>query len=581
MFIDENESGYTTLTQFVFHRKPSSLPFSIISSRYANTALAAMFPPSELVSRLQQHGQEHLLEHLDKLQPCQAKRFLSELNELDLGEVCGYFERTTASLNEEDGRKLDERMQPIPASLHGAVTRTPLEEIMAYEEKGLHAVSEGQVAVLLLAGGQGTRLGVSYPKGMYDVGLPSHKTLYQIQAERLVKLQELGASMHGKEGAIPWYIMTSEHTKEPTMEFFAKHDYFGLQKDNLVVFEQGMLPCFTFDGKIILEAPGKIARAPDGNGGLYRALRSQKILEDMDRRGVKYIHVYCVDNILVKMADPVFMGYCMDKQADCGAKVVEKAFPTEAVGVVCKVDDVYQVVEYSEITLKTAQKRNSDGRLTFSAGNICNHFFTQEFLKNVVNDYEAGMRHHVAKKKIPFCGPDGQTIKPEKPNGIKMEKFVFDVFQFSSTLAVWEVIREDEFAPLKNGDGAEKDTPSTCRHSLYSLHQRYLLHAGGQLIDSQGELLPLIPRSISCDDSVNGTNGSPARAPKCSENGCLETNNNSTQKELSWDENPVIVEISPLVSYGGEGLKPLVENKKFTCPLLLNADRHKNISSKQ
>ncbi|XP_047739080.1 UDP-N-acetylhexosamine pyrophosphorylase [Hyalella azteca] len=528
-----------------------------------------MSPPSELLKRLQEYGQEHLLQHLHLLQPAQAKRYLSDLNELDLGEVCGYFSRTTAALNEDDERKLDERMQPIPASLHGAVTRTPLEEIMAYEvlsEAGLQAVSEGQVAVLLLAGGQGTRLGVSYPKGMYDVGLPSHKTLYQIQAERLVKLQELGAAMHGKSGAVPWYIMTSEHTKEPTMEFFAKHDYFGLQKENLVVFEQGMLPCFTFDGKIILEAPGKIARAPDGNGGLYRALRSQKILEDMDRRGVKYIHVYCVDNILVKMADPVFMGYCMDKGADCGAKVVEKAFPTEAVGVVCKVDDVYQVVEYSEITLKTAQKRNPDGRLTFSAGNICNHFFTQEFLKNVVYDYEAGMRHHVAKKKIPHCDAHGNTVKPEAPNGIKMEKFVFDVFQFSSTLAVWEVIREDEFAPLKNGDGAEKDTPSTCRHSLYSLHQRYLLHAGGQLVDSQGELLPLIP--------------SPARAPKCSENGCPETNNNSDQKELNWDENPVVVEISPLVSYGGEGLKSLVEGKKFTCPLSLYDDREKKIQSK-
>jgi len=281
----------------------------------------------------------------------------------------------------------------------------------------------------------------------------------------------------------------------------------------------------------------------------------------MSRRGVKYIHVYCVDNILVKMADPVFMGYCINKAADCGAKVVEKAFPTEAVGVVCKVDDVYQVVEYSEITLKTAQKRNTDGRLTFSAGNICNHFFTSNFLKNVVEEYEAGMRYHVAKKKIAYVTPEGTTVKPDKPNGIKMEKFVFDVFQFSNTLAVWEVIREDEFSPLKNGEGAEKDTPSTCRHSLYSLHQRYLLHAGGKLVDSEGEPMPLIP--------------SPACAPKCSENGSTngELNNNPAQKELSWDENPVVVEISPLVSYGGEGLHSLVHNKKFTCPLILNDTR--------
>lgn len=524
---------------------------------------------ANLRSRLAAHGQEHLLQFWDTLTEGQKKTVYNDLNELDYEEVCGFFKRTVSSLNEEQ-TKLDERMQPIPAEMHGSVTRTPLEKINDYEEAGLHEVSEGRVGVLLLAGGQGTRLGVDYPKGMYDVKLPSRKTLYQLQAERLLRLQQLAREKFGKSGDIPWYIMTSEHTKEPTMDFFARHHYFGLEKENLIVFEQGMLPCFTFDGKIIMEKPNKIARAPDGNGGLYRALREKNVLEDMERRGIKYLHVYCVDNILVKMADPIFIGYCLSKGADCGAKVVEKAFPTEAVGVVCKVDGIYQVVEYSEITLKTAQKRNPDGRLTFSAGNICNHFFTTEFLKNVVyGDYEASMKHHVAKKKIPMVTNEGKTVKPEKPNGIKMEKFVFDVFQFSNTLAVWEVIREDEFAPLKNGDGAEKDTPTTCRHALFSLHHRYLLNAGGTLIDSEGEPLPLIPRPE--DRPVTVVN-SPAAAPKCptTENANTEFNNNDAQKEMRWDECPVVVEISPLVSYAGEGLDKLVANKKFTCPLSLS-----------
>ncbi|XP_066967501.1 UDP-N-acetylhexosamine pyrophosphorylase isoform X7 [Macrobrachium rosenbergii] len=525
-----------------------------------------MMDVSGLRSRLAAHGQEHLLQFWDVLTEGQKKSLYNELNELDLDETCGFFKRTVASLNEEQ-TKLDERMQPIPAEMHGSVTRTPLEKINDYEEAGLREVSEGRVGVLLLAGGQGTRLGVSYPKGMYDVKLPSGKTLYQLQAERLRRLQTLAEEKFGKSGVIPWYIMTSEHTKEPTMDFFARHSYFGLEKEDLVVFEQGMLPCFSFDGKIILEQPYKLARAPDGNGGLYRALREKNVLEDMERRGIKYLHVYCVDNILVKMADPIFIGYCLSKGADCGAKVVEKAFPTEAVGVVCKVDGIYQVVEYSEITLKTAQKRNPDGRLTFSAGNICNHYFTVEFLKNVVYDYECSMMHHVAKKKITMVTPEGKVVKPEKPNGIKMEKFVFDVFQFSNTLAVWEVIREDEFAPLKNGDGAEKDTPTTCRHALFSLHHRYLLNAGGTLIDSEGEPLPLIPRS----EDKQVTEDSPAAAPKCPtfENGNTDFNYNDNQKEMRWDECPVVVEISPLVSYAGEGLDELVANKKFTCPLQL------------
>jgi len=508
-----------------------------------------MTPPPSLASTLAHYGQSHLLAHIDTLSAEARRAYEADLLKLDLEEVTGFYRRTTEAAPADEGR-LDDRMTPVPAELHGAVTRTPLPVIRGYERQGLEAVATGKVAVLLLAGGQGTRLGVAYPKGMYDVGLPSGKTLYQLQAERILAVERLARGACGGEGEVPWYIMTSEHTKEPTQQYFARHNHFGLRPQNLRVFEQGMLPCFSFDGKIILEAPGKIASAPDGNGGLYRALRNWDILHDMASRGVEYVHVYCVDNILVKMADPVFIGYCLAKGADAGAKVVEKAFPTEAVGVVCKVGGVHQVVEYSEITLPTAQRRNPDGRLTFSAGNICNHFFTLPFLRAVVYQHEIAMRHHVAKKKIPFCDATGATIKPDRPNGIKLEKFVFDVFQFSNTLAVWEVIREDEFSPLKNGDGAEKDTPTTCRHSVYSLHQRYLLNAGGELVDSDGEPLPLIP--------------SPARALSPA-----ECNNNANEKELNWDEKPVVVEISPLVSYGGEGLADTVQGKRFTCPLQL------------
>jgi UDP-N-acetylglucosamine/UDP-N-acetylgalactosamine diphosphorylase len=199
------------------------------------------------------------------------------------------------------------------------------------------------LAILLLVGGQGTRLGVQYPKGMYNVGLPSNKTLYQLQAERIVRLQELSKEKFGRETAIPWYIMTSEYTRDTTVEFFQANDYFGLNRTNVIIFEQDTIPSMDFNGKILLDQKHRIARSPDGNGGLYAALLKNNILDDMKSRGIECVHVYGVDNILVKMADPVFMGYCFERKADCGVKVVPKSSPNERVGVVCVLDGKYQV----------------------------------------------------------------------------------------------------------------------------------------------------------------------------------------------------------------------------------------------
>jgi UDP-N-acetylglucosamine/UDP-N-acetylgalactosamine diphosphorylase len=404
------------------------------------------------------------------------------------------------------------------------------------------------VAVLLLAGGQGTRLGVNYPKGMYDVGLPSGKTLYQLQAERIVKLQSLAASQFdGKDVTIPWYIMTSEHTKEPTEKFFEEHNHFGLSPENVVIFEQNTLPTLDFEGKVFLAEKHRISRAPDGNGGLYAALVQPEhdILKDMQGRGVLYVHVYCVDNILVKMADPVFVGFCIEKGAECGAKVVKKASPTERVGVVCECDGKYQVVEYSEISQKTAEKRDKDGNLTFSAGNICNHFFTTQFLRRVCRDHVDDLVHHVARKKIAHVNGEGQRVEPEKQNGVKMEKFVFDVFQFAEKFAVLEVLREEEFSPLKNALGADKDTPATARAALLDLHYRQVLAAGAVFVDEDGRRLPLIPhRDSTIDRQELGKRG-------------------------SHGNGGVVCEVSPLLSYNGEGLEKVCKGRQFKSPLLL------------
>ncbi|XP_054722346.1 UDP-N-acetylhexosamine pyrophosphorylase-like [Uloborus diversus] len=497
----------------------------------------------DLRKQLAAYGQDHVLKFWPRLNCEQRANLVADIQAIDFADLATAFKETVAN-RENNNQKLDMLLEPIPEELHEGVSRCTSEQLRTYREAGLREVAEGRVAALLLAGGQGTRLGVSYPKGMYDVGLPSHKTLYQLQGERLLKLEELAEELTGKHGTIPWYIMTSEHTMEPTIEFFAKHNYFGLRKENLLVFEQYMLPCLTQEGKIMLETPWKIAKAPDGNGGLFRALRQRGILEDMSKRGIKYVHVYCVDNILVKMADPVFIGYCISKGANCAAKVVEKVVPTEAVGVVCRVGGKFQVVEYSEISSETAQKRNADGRLTFNAGNICNHFFTVDFLHQIGSG-DKKLKHHIAQKKIPYVGEDGKIVKPLKNNGIKLEKFVFDVFEFSDKFAAWEVIREAEFSPMKNAEDAPKDTPTTARLSLYALHHQYIQDAGGRFADDKMESF------VSVD--LNGTA-------------------DGEKKDLHA-ETVGICEISPLVSYDGEGLEELVAGKVFSGPVVISSPR--------
>ncbi|XP_069871234.1 UDP-N-acetylhexosamine pyrophosphorylase-like protein 1 [Dipodomys merriami] len=474
-------------------------------------------------ARLRRAGQEHLLRFWAELAPAARAALLAELAPLEPDALRLHCQRAAAACARPSGPPpgLAARLRPLPAQRLGSASRGDPETLRRWAEEGFRQIALNKVAVLLLAGGQGTRLGVTYPKGMYRVGLPSGKTLYQLQAERIRRVEQLAGERHGTRCTVPWYIMTSEFTLGPTAQFFREHEFFHLDPANVVLFEQRMLPAVTFDGRAILERKDKVAMAPDGNGGLYCALADHQILEDMARRGVEFVHVYCVDNILVRLADPVFIGFCVLQGADCGAKVVEKAYPEEPVGVVCQVDGVPQVVEYSEISPETAGLRSPEGSLLYSAGNICNHFFTTAFLQTVVREFEPLLKPHVAVKKVPYVDEEGNLVKPLKPNGIKMEKFVFDVFQFAKNFVAFEVLREEEFSPLKNDHTAARDNPSTARQALLTQHYRWALQAGAGFLDSHGDLLPELPTPP------------PGRDP------------------------PAICEISPLVSYCGEGLEVL------------------------
>jgi len=376
--------------------------------------------------------------------------------------------------------------------------------------------------VILLAGGQGTRLGSDKPKALFDVGLPSKKSLLQIQAERIRKMEDLSG------GKIVWYVMASQATVDDITDAFETHNYFGFDSDQVKIFSQGTLPCLSEEGDILLRDRSVMATNPDGNGGLFKALKKEGIMEDMKSRGLKHLFMYCVDNILVKVADPEFLGFCISRQADCGNKVVRRT-EGESVGVTCLLNGRPGVVEYTEVSEEIRDKKNNDDEYVFGLANTCIHYFSLPFLK-LATEREVDIQVHLARKKIPHISECGNLIKPDVPNGIKLEKFVFDVFQFvdPDNFVVFEGKREEEFEPLKNAAGKE-GTPASCRAALSNLHAQWLIKAGAELIGPDG-------------DNCEGKNA--------------------------------VVEISPIVSYAGEGLEKIVGGKMLPCPLYLSENKN-------
>eukprot|EP01116_Phalansterium_solitarium_P021334 TRINITY_DN6597_c0_g1_i1.p1 TRINITY_DN6597_c0_g1~~TRINITY_DN6597_c0_g1_i1.p1 ORF type:complete len:476 (+),score=145.81 TRINITY_DN6597_c0_g1_i1:85-1512(+) len=450
--------------------------------------------------------QGHVFDFVDRLDPLQLNSFVTDLKSVDLSRVKSSYDNAVAYAR---GGHLNISPYPDVTPLEGTE-----EERKCWESLGIKKIAEGKVGILLLAGGQGTRLGTTEPKGMYDVELPSHKSLYQLQGERIARLQQIVREREGiADAVIPWYIMTSDMTEAETIKFFESHSFFGLERGQVFFFQQADLPCVTPDGKLILETPSKLARAPNGNGGMYEALDKSGALADMQRRGVEFVCQYCVDNSLIVMADPVFVGCCASRGADVGVKVVAKAYPAEPVGSLCVCNGRPGVVEYSEIPPEVAQAVDpKTNTLVYNASHICINLFTVEFLLRIAREFTHQLPFHVAKKKIPSVNDKGETVTPADINGWKLEMFIFDSFEFANKLVGLEVRRQEEFAPLKNGPSSKLDCPASCRASLSELHKTWVRRAGGTIADS-GEA--------------------------------------------------DIVEVSPTVSYRGENLGPLVAGKTF------------------
>ncbi|KAL8681339.1 MAG: hypothetical protein Q9186_002548 [Xanthomendoza sp. 1 TL-2023] len=464
----------------------------------------------ELKDKYAEAGQDHVFAFYEGLSAAEKAGLVERLKSFDPKYINEITDEALHPSQRSD-ESPETTLEPLPEAATASILDSNDEDIQSWYTSGLEYVSKGQVAVVLMAGGQGTRLGSSDPKGCFDIGLPSQKSLFQIQAERIWKVQQLAEKQSGKKDIlIPWYVMTSGPTRRATEQYFEKHNYFGLQKDSVYIFEQGVLPCISNEGKILLENKAKVAVAPDGNGGIYQALLTSNVRTDMRKRGIQHIHAYCVDNCLVKVADPVFIGFAASKDVDIATKVVRKRNAKESVGLILQKNGKPDVVEYSEIDDTTAEARDSKqpDLLKFRAANIVNHYYSFRFLESI-EDWAHKLPHHVARKKIPHVDIEkGETVKPDKPNGIKLEQFVFDVFPLLSLekFACMEVKREDEFSPLKNAKGTGEDDPDTSKQDILNQGRRWVQNIGG-IVESEGS--------------------------------AEETG----------------VEISPLVSYGGEGLE--------------------------
>lgn len=455
----------------------------------------------EIRAQYSEAGQDQVFSFYDELSTAEKEELYNRLASIDPNHINQITEK---ALNPpKDDSKEETKLEPLPDSATASILDSKSEDIEKWYQSGLDLVAEGQVAVVLMAGGQGTRLGSSAPKGCFNIGLPSQKSLFQIQAERIWKVQQLAEKKSRKKNVvIPWYVMTSGPTRGPTENFFEEHEYFGLSKDDVVIFEQGILPCISNEGKIMMESKSKVAVAPDGNGGIYQALLTSNVRSDMRKRGIEHIHAYCVDNCLVKVADPVFLGFAAAKDVDIATKVVRKRSAKESVGLILLKNGKPDVVEYSEIDDATAEAKDpkQPDILKFRAANIVNHYYSFRFLETI-EEWSHKLPHHVAKKKIPCIDNEkGEQIKPDKPNGIKLEQFVFDVFPMLDLekFASMEVKREDEFSPLKNAKGTGEDDQDTSKKDVMQQGERWVKSCGGS-IESEGgsdalgvEVSPLI-----------------------------------------------------------------------------------------
>lgn len=397
----------------------------------------------EVKENISRYGQGHLLKYYDELNDKEKQAYDEQLNHLNFG----FLDMVRNKGNESK----KSHYEPLQALKLADIEK----EKEQFEKAGIDALKNCKAGAVLLAGGQGTRLGFDKPKGMFNIGINKEVFIFERLIKNMLKVVEKSG------GYIPLFIMTSEKNDADTRNFFKEKNYFGYDKKFVYFFVQDMAPSVDYNGKFLMEAKDKLCLSPNGNGGWFASMVTSGLLDRINAMGIEWLNVFAVDNVLQYIADPVFLGATIMSGCPAGAKVVRKAFPDERVGVMCKENGRPSIVEYYELTKEMKEAKDETGEPAYNYGVILNYLFR---VKNLVKINDNEMINHMAEKKIPYIDDNGELVIPDEPNGYKFETLILDMINMLDDCLVFEVERSKEFAPVKNKEGV--DSIDTARELL-------------------------------------------------------------------------------------------------------------------
>ncbi|MBR7127952.1 MAG: UDPGP type 1 family protein [Lentisphaeria bacterium] len=421
----------------------------------------------QLIDNLKKYGQEHLLKFYDSLNDAEKADLTSELEKIDFANLDKLIKTYVMSKPE---MSIPDDLTPAPYFPMNPETAEQQKLYAEAEAEGKKLIAAGKVGCLIVAGGQGTRLGFDGPKGTYPIGPVSNNSLFSFFANSIARLQEK------YNVKLYWYVMTSLLNREATEKFFAENNNFGLEKDQIFFFSQGTMPAIDYNGKILMNSKSTMALSPDGHGGTLLALRKSGALDHMKANGIDYLSYFQVDNPLVPVINPLFVGLHALEKSEMSAVMLAKTNAFEKLGNFCISKGRLEIIEYSDLPEKLATMTDEKGKLKFIAGSPAIHVISRNFIEQLTASGNLNLPCHRADKKVPFIDENGNLITPDKPNAVKLETFIFDALPLASATMVLECDRANVFAPTKNPTGV--DSVESCRMMIMERDAKRLEAAG-------------------------------------------------------------------------------------------------------